>query len=69
MIGTKNYELLKRLKKAFDKNNVFNKGKITDPYLMDTSLRYEIDRTEPTIDDSIFDFTDFTRNIACNRKM
>jgi FAD/FMN-containing dehydrogenase/Fe-S oxidoreductase len=57
MIGTKNYELLQRLKKTFDKNNVFNKGKITDPFLMDTSLRYEIERAEPIID-TVFDFSD-----------
>ena len=49
MIGTKNYELLRRIKKAFDPNNVFNKGKITDAFPMDKSLRYEIDRKEPVI--------------------
>ncbi|MGB1042037.1 MAG: FAD-binding and (Fe-S)-binding domain-containing protein [Tenacibaculum sp.] len=49
MIGAKNYELLKRVKKAFDPNNVFNKGKITDAFPMDKSLRYEVDRKEPTI--------------------
>ena len=49
MIGDKNYQLLKRVKKAFDVNNVFNKGKITDAFPMDKSLRYEIDRNEPVI--------------------
>ncbi len=49
MIGNKNYELLRRVKKAFDPNNVFNKGKITDAFPMDKSLRYEIDRNEPVI--------------------
>ena len=49
MIGDKNYELLRRVKKAFDPNNVFNKGKITDAFPMDKSLRYEIDRNEPVI--------------------
>ena len=49
MIGDKNYELLRRIKKAFDPSNVFNKGKITDAFPMDESLRYEINRKEPAI--------------------
>lgn len=57
MIGEKNYELLKRIKKAFDPNNVFNKGKITDAFAMDESLRYEVDREEPEIE-TIQDFSD-----------
>ncbi len=57
MIGAKNYQLLKEIKEAFDPNNVFNKGKIIDPFLMDESLRYEIDREEPIIE-TIFDFSD-----------
>ena len=57
MIGEKNYELLKRIKKAFDPNNVFNKGKITDAFAMDESLRYEVDRDEPEIE-TIQDFSD-----------
>lgn len=57
MIGEKNYELLKEVKAVFDPNNIFNPGKIVDAAKMDTSLRYEIDRTEPEID-TIFDFSD-----------
>ncbi|WP_439127645.1 FAD-binding and (Fe-S)-binding domain-containing protein [Polaribacter sp.] len=57
MIGENNYQLLRRIKKAFDNNNVFNKGKITDAFPMDKSLRYEIDRTEPKIE-TIQDFSD-----------
>ena len=57
MIGDKNYQLLRRIKKAFDPNNVFNQGKITDAFPMDKSLRYEIDREEPTIK-TIQDFSD-----------
>ncbi|TVZ55321.1 hypothetical protein OD91_0567 [Lutibacter sp. Hel_I_33_5] len=57
MIGDKNYQLLRRIKKAFDPNNVFNKGKITDAFEMDKSLRYEIDRKEPIIK-TIQDFSD-----------
>ena len=47
MIGEENYQLLRRIKKAFDPKNVFNKGKITDAFPMDKSLRYKIDRKEP----------------------
>ncbi len=57
MIGDNNYQLLKRIKKAFDSNNVFNKGKITDAFPMDKSLRYKIDRVEPQIA-TIQDFSD-----------
>ncbi|MDX1829036.1 MAG: FAD-linked oxidase C-terminal domain-containing protein [Lutibacter sp.] len=57
MIGTKNYELLKRIKHTFDPNNIFNKGKIVDAFPMDKSLRYEIDRIEPKIE-TFQNFTD-----------
>ena len=57
MIGENNYQLLKRIKTAFDKNNIFNKGKIIDPFLMDASLRYEVDRKEPEIK-TMLDFSD-----------
>ena len=49
MIGDKNYELLRRIKKTFDPNYVFNKGKITDAFPMDKNLRYQVDRNEPVI--------------------
>ena len=57
MIGEQNYQLLRRIKKAFDPNNIFNQGKITDAFSMDKNLRYEIDRTEPKIN-TIQDFSD-----------
>jgi FAD/FMN-containing dehydrogenase/Fe-S oxidoreductase len=57
MIGEQNYQLLRRIKKAFDPNNIFNKGKITDAFSMDKNLRYEIDRKEPKIE-TIQDFSD-----------
>jgi FAD/FMN-containing dehydrogenase/Fe-S oxidoreductase len=57
MIGEQNYQLLRRIKKTFDPNNIFNKGKITDAFSMDENLRYEIDRIEPTIE-TIQDFSD-----------
>jgi FAD/FMN-containing dehydrogenase/Fe-S oxidoreductase len=49
MIGEQNYQLLRRIKKAFDPNNVFNQGKITDAFSMDKNLRYEVGRIEPEI--------------------
>ncbi|PQJ74030.1 FAD-binding and (Fe-S)-binding domain-containing protein [Polaribacter gangjinensis] len=57
MIGEQNYQLLRRIKKAFDPQKVFNKGKITDAFPMDKSLRYEVDRKEPEIK-TIQDFSD-----------
>ncbi|MFC7357148.1 FAD-binding and (Fe-S)-binding domain-containing protein [Jejudonia soesokkakensis] len=40
-IGTKNYQLLQKIKTAFDPNNIFNPGKIVNAYKMDESLRYD----------------------------
>lgn len=55
MIGEENYQLLKRLKHAWDPNNIFNPGKITDTPSMKQNLRWETDRAVPEID-TIFDF-------------
>ena len=49
MIGEENYKILKRIKTAFDPNNIFNPGKIVDAFPMDKALRYEVDRIEPDI--------------------
>jgi FAD/FMN-containing dehydrogenase/Fe-S oxidoreductase len=57
MIGEQNYQLLRRIKKAFDPKNIFNQGKITDAFSMDKNLRYEVDRKEPEIK-TIQDFSD-----------
>ncbi|QMU64265.1 MAG: FAD-binding protein [Flavobacteriaceae bacterium] len=57
MIGEDNYQILRNIKKAFDPNHVFNKGKITDAFPMDQDLRYETDRKEPEIT-TIQDFSD-----------
>ncbi len=57
MIGNKNYELLRRIKQAFDPKNIFNKGKITDAFAMDKNLRYASDREEPEIQ-TLQDFSD-----------
>lgn len=56
MIGEENYQLLRRIKKAFDPQNIFNPGKIVDAYPMDENLRYQPDRTEPEID-TMMDFS------------
>ena len=49
MIGEANYQILKRIKSAFDAHNIFNPGKIVDAFPMDASLRYVPDRVEPEI--------------------
>jgi len=56
MIGDKNYAILKRIKKAFDANNIFNPNKIVEAYPMDKNLRYESDRVEPNIE-TVLDFS------------
>ncbi|MCG9792618.1 FAD-binding and (Fe-S)-binding domain-containing protein [Flavobacterium algicola] len=57
MIGEKNYELLKRLKLAFDPYSVLNMGKIVNAFKMDENLRFEPGRVEPNIK-TIQDFSD-----------
>jgi FAD/FMN-containing dehydrogenase/Fe-S oxidoreductase len=56
MLGESNYNILKNIKTAFDPNNIFNPGKIVDPFPMDKSLRYEADRKEPVIE-TFIDFS------------
>lgn len=57
MIGNKNYELLKRIKLAFDPNSILNIGKIVNTSKMDENLRVESGRKEPEIQ-TIQDFSD-----------
>ena len=57
MIGQENYEILVRIKNAFDPHNIFNPGKIVNAYAMDEALRYEPDREEPEIE-TLFDFSE-----------
>lgn len=57
MIGNKNYELLKRIKLAFDPQSVLNIGKIVNATKMDENLRFEPGRIEPEIE-TIQDFSD-----------
>jgi FAD/FMN-containing dehydrogenase/Fe-S oxidoreductase len=47
MVGEKNYHLLKEIKKAWDPNNIFNPGKITDTPPMNTMLRYTAGQKTP----------------------
>jgi FAD/FMN-containing dehydrogenase/Fe-S oxidoreductase len=56
MIGNENYSILKQIKTVFDPHNIFNPGKIIEPYTMDKNLRYEIDRVEPQIE-TLLDFS------------
>ena len=56
MIGEANYNIIKRIKSAFDPNNIFNPGKIVDTLPMDKSLRYIPDRIEPEIE-TMLDFS------------
>jgi FAD/FMN-containing dehydrogenase/Fe-S oxidoreductase len=56
MIGQSNYDIIKRIKSAFDPENIFNPGKIVDALPMDKSLRYEVDRKEPEIE-TLLDFS------------
>ncbi|WPR70995.1 FAD-linked oxidase C-terminal domain-containing protein [Flavobacterium sp. NG2] len=57
MIGEKNYELLKRIKLAFDPYSVLNMGKIVNALKMDENLRFEPGRVEPEIQ-TLQDFSD-----------
>jgi FAD/FMN-containing dehydrogenase/Fe-S oxidoreductase len=57
MIGYENYEILKRVKAAFDPKNILNPGKIISAVPMDEHLRYNPGRKEPEIS-TIMDFSD-----------
>lgn len=56
MIGEKNYQLIKDIKKTWDPHSVFNPGKIIDTPAMNESLRYVPDRPTREIK-TIFDFS------------
>ncbi len=56
MIGARNYELIKQIKKTWDSRNIFNPGKIIDAPPMNESLRYEPNEVEATYD-TLFDFS------------
>ncbi|MBP7679161.1 MAG: FAD-binding protein [Bacteroidales bacterium] len=56
MVGEKNYEILRKIKQAWDPGNIFNPGKITGTAPMDTSLRYEPGRATRQFQ-TVFDFS------------
>ncbi len=57
MIGEKNYQLLKEVKKAWDPKGIFNPGKIVDAPPMNTELRYEAEQENPVFD-TVLDFSE-----------
>jgi len=69
MIGEKNYQLLRQIKRIWDPENIFNPGKIINTPPMNTSLRYEPGKETREVD-TVFDFSDdkgFLRSIEkCN---
>lgn len=56
MIGEENYQLLKKVKHAWDPQNIFNPGKIVDTAPMDTSLRFDKNHVTPEYD-TMLDFS------------
>jgi FAD/FMN-containing dehydrogenase/Fe-S oxidoreductase len=57
MLGESNYQLLRRIKKTWDPQGIFNPGKITDAPPMDANLRYEIG-AKPAEIQTVMDFSD-----------
>lgn len=56
LIGEKNYEIIKKIKKTWDPFNLFNPGKITNPLPMDSHLRYSLNQETKEIS-TFFDFS------------
>lgn len=69
MIGEKNYQLLRQIKRVWDPENIFNPGKIINTPPMNTSLRYQPGQVTREVN-TVFDFSDdngFLRSIEkCN---
>lgn len=55
MIGEKNYQLLKAIKRTWDPDNIFNPHKVVDTPSMNAMLRYEPGQKTPAFD-TIFRF-------------
>ena len=56
MIGEKNYQLIKQIKKIWDPQNVFNPNKIVDTPPMNTQLRYAPGQETRELE-TVFDFS------------
>jgi len=56
MVGEKNFDILKKIKQAWDPEHIFNPGKITGTPPMNTSLRYEPGKPVKEIT-TVFDFS------------
>lgn len=57
MVGSECYALMRKIKNAFDPENLFNPGKIIDAKPMDTDLRYGPDKPNPEYE-TLFDFSE-----------
>jgi len=57
MVGEKNYQLLRELKRTWDPHHIFNPGKIVDTPPMDSMLRYEAGQRTPALR-TVFRFHD-----------
>lgn len=55
VVGDENYKTFKEIKKIFDSHNIFNPGKIIDPYPMDKYLRTRLGKCKSL--DTAFDFS------------
>ena len=55
VVGDENYKTFKEIKKIFDSQNIFNPGKIIDPYPMDKYLRTRLGKSKNL--DTAFDFS------------
>ena len=56
MVGEKNYELLKTIKRTWDPENIFNPNKIVDTPSMNTMLRYTPGQKTPAFN-TVFRYT------------
>ena len=57
ILGEKNYQMLREIKRTWDPHNIFNPGKIVDVPSMTENLRYEPGKPTPQIE-TVFDFSD-----------
>jgi len=67
MVGDECYAMMRRLKETFDPRGVLNPGKIIDTPPMDTFLRHDSTRVDPTYK-TIFDFGSTNGILAATEK-